>query len=157
MGESEDFFQAAWDRHISHLREATRASVIASIVDFGGGGTNSGTGPGIAGNAGRPNSRATSPPVTRQSMVDGTSFHESPGDSFRDCSRPGSARKESDSGSGNNGPPRIDFSSSAVTSSARTSKRFSFVGKLRGGEKQQLSQEKGTTAITAATTHDGVV
>lgn len=59
--ESQDFFQLAWERHISHLREATRATVLASIVDIGGGGMTS---------VPRPNSRSTtSPPMGRHSVV----------------------------------------------------------------------------------------
>ncbi|EUB63722.1 hypothetical protein EGR_01345 [Echinococcus granulosus] len=75
QGESQDFFQTAWDRHISHLREATRASVLASIVDIGGSGNSS---------AARPNSRSTTSPavVVPHSVIDGTAFNDSSCDSY---------------------------------------------------------------------------
>ncbi|VDK35178.1 unnamed protein product [Taenia asiatica] len=75
QGESQDFFQTAWDRHISHLREATRASVLASIVDIGGSGNSS---------AARPNSRSTTSPavVVPHSMADGKAMNDSPCESY---------------------------------------------------------------------------
>ncbi|KAM3176299.1 hypothetical protein ACTXT7_006794 [Hymenolepis weldensis] len=60
QSESQDFFQSAWDRHISHLREATRATVLASIVDIGGNGMTS---------VARPNSRSTTSPAMRRHSV----------------------------------------------------------------------------------------
>ncbi|KAM7540054.1 hypothetical protein Aperf_G00000028796 [Anoplocephala perfoliata] len=74
--ESQDFFQTAWERHISHLREATRATVLASIVDIGGSGNAS---------AARPNSRSTtSPAMGRHSVgvIDGAGIVDSLGEPY---------------------------------------------------------------------------
>ena len=88
QGESQDFFQSAWDRHISHLREATRASVLASIVDIGGSGNSS---------AARPNSRsATSPAATRHSIIGGIGFNDSSYDAYHGCTPTDIHRKQSE-------------------------------------------------------------
>ncbi|KAL7062397.1 hypothetical protein AAHC03_0902 [Spirometra sp. Aus1] len=73
---SQDFFQAAWDRHVSHLREATRASILASLVypPSTGDGASASTAAAAAPTR-RSSSRAsvvTSP--VRQSCIDGVSF-----------------------------------------------------------------------------------
>lgn len=98
QGESQDFFQTAWDRHISHLREATRASVLASIVDIGGSGNSS---------AARPNSRSTTSPVVvaPYSIADGIALNDSSCESYP-ASPPTDSRKQQ-----NEGPVRVEVTS----------------------------------------------
>ncbi|VDM24310.1 unnamed protein product [Hydatigera taeniaeformis] len=90
QGESQDFFQTAWDRHISHLREATRASVLASIVDIGGSGNSSAT---------RPNSRSTTSPVVvaPHSVADGIVFNNSSCESYPASPARNSLKNQNDS------------------------------------------------------------
>ena len=88
QGESQDFFQSAWDRHISHLREATRASVLASIVDIGGSGSSS---------AVRPNSRnATSPTAARHSIAGGIGLNDPSSDAYPGYTAADLPRKQSE-------------------------------------------------------------
>lgn len=79
---SQDFFQCAWDRHVSHLREATRASVLASLVAPT-------TDLPLSAVDRRASSRASilqSP--KRHSVVDGTSFDSNLSDSYPHSSSP---------------------------------------------------------------------
>ncbi|BHF59959.1 Metal transporter cnnm2 [Sparganum proliferum] len=72
---SQDFFQAAWDRHVSHLREATRASILASLVYPPSTGDGASASTAAAAPTRRSSSRASvviSP--VRQSCIDGVSF-----------------------------------------------------------------------------------
>ncbi|VDO05875.1 unnamed protein product [Rodentolepis nana] len=90
QSESQDFFQSAWDRHISHLREATRATVLASIVDISGCGM---------GSAPRPNSRSTtSPTLGRHSIFvsDGPGLLDSVGENYPGSPPSDSNRKHSE-------------------------------------------------------------
>uniref|UniRef100_A0A183TRB0 C2H2-type domain-containing protein n=1 Tax=Schistocephalus solidus TaxID=70667 RepID=A0A183TRB0_SCHSO len=72
---TQDFFQAAWDRHVSHLREATRASILASLVYPPSTGDGASASIAATGPTRRSSSRASvvlSP--VRQSCIDGVSF-----------------------------------------------------------------------------------